>query len=621
MGRLTFIMFLVFSLPVGMHHLLADPEHGTGFKFLQSFLTFLVALPTLLTVFSITATLEDRRASCAAAAGSSAGSQRCRWHEPMVLAVAGLSLVMLGLGGFGGLINMSYAMNMMIHNTSWVTAHFHLIFGGAVVIMYFAIAYEMWPRITGNPLHSKRLACWQLWLWFAGMLITTIPWHIAGLMGQPWRIAIFDYSIPMVAKTGWLVIMSAIGGFILLLAAILLIVILLRSHFGERSLISPLSLRAGSEPTAACPGGTERLRDVERDRAGADDCSLWLPHRPVLLPQVPFCPGDRGNKPRPRDDRRTMMARDHGPFKLHDAWSWDRVVDDGWAADSGRIPGVFSILDRAQQNGPALGPWVAICRALGISFDSGPASEAQPPLRSPTRIAWTSATLTQVASGQPEKGAFVALNCTACHGEHGVSQSGLYPTLAGMDPAVIYKQLDDFRSGRRSWGAMNAIAQALLPQDTADVAAYFATLLCNGLPPVQGEALPASGHTLRQGDPAIRLVFAGDPARGIPPCAACHGPGDLKLGAPQLKTQQPAYIERQLAAFAQGFRQNDMNEQMRTIAVQLTPDEMHLIAEFYGEYRAYSRRERGRALALRRSRRELTQMRRLLLPVALALQR
>jgi hypothetical protein len=74
-------------------------------------------------------------------------------------------------GGFGGLINMSYAMNSMIHNTSWVTAHFHLIFGGAVVIMYFAVAYEMWPRITGKPLCSKRLhagscgyglpACWS----------------------------------------------------------------------------------------------------------------------------------------------------------------------------------------------------------------------------------------------------------------------------------------------------------------------------------------------------------------------------------------------------------------------------------------------------------------------------
>ena len=112
------------------------------------------------------------------------------------------------------------------------------------------------------------------------------------------------------------------------------------------------------------------------------------------------------------------------------------------------------------------------------------------------------------------------------------------------------------------------------------MAAYFATLR-NGLPPVQG-GLFQSGHTLRENDPAIRLAFAGDPARGIPPCAACHGPGGHKLGAPQLRAQQPVYIERQLAAFAQGFRQNDMNEQMRTIAAELTPQEMHLIAAFYG---------------------------------------
>jgi cytochrome c553 len=117
-------------------------------------------------------------------------------------------------------------------------------------------------------------------------------------------------------------------------------------------------------------------------------------------------------------------------------------------------------------------------------------------------------------------------------------------------------------------------------QDAADVGTYFASR-SNGLPPFVGERFQA-GHTLREDNPAIRLAFAGDPARGIPACAACHGPGAQKLGAPQLKTRQPAYIERQLAAFAQGFRQNDINEQMRTIAAQLTPDEMHVIAEFYG---------------------------------------
>jgi len=58
MGRLTFILFLLYSLPVGLHHLFMDPEHSTGFKFVQTTLTALVTVPTLLTVFTITASFE-----------------------------------------------------------------------------------------------------------------------------------------------------------------------------------------------------------------------------------------------------------------------------------------------------------------------------------------------------------------------------------------------------------------------------------------------------------------------------------------------------------------------------------------------------------------------------------
>jgi cytochrome c oxidase subunit 1 len=174
------------------------------------------------------------------------------WNEPMLLAAA-LALVMLGLGGFGGLINMSYAMNSMVHNTSWVTAHFHLILGGAVLIMYFAIAYEMWPRITGKPLRSKALARWQLWLWFSGMLITTIPWHIAGILGQPRRVAVFDYSLPFVARTAALVDVSVAGALILLISAILLLLILLGSHFGARAAGVPLRYALAVSPPARVP--------------------------------------------------------------------------------------------------------------------------------------------------------------------------------------------------------------------------------------------------------------------------------------------------------------------------------------------------------------------------------
>jgi cytochrome c553 len=274
------------------------------------------------------------------------------------------------------------------------------------------------------------------------------------------------------------------------------------------------------------------------------------------------------------------MARDQGSFKLGNPWP-----GIGWGMAVGMIVIAivigFGVLSRYQQNGPTLGLWSAICRGLGITADIGPSAEPRPELRTPTQIAWTRATLDQIGTGNAEHGAFIALNCTACHGQSGRSSSTLIPTLAGMDAAVIYKQLDDYRSGKRLWGVMGALAKALSVQDSADAAAYFASEP-GGLPALAGNRLPEGGRSLRESDPAKRLVFGGDPRRGIAPCAACHGPGGYKLGAPALQGQHAAYIERQLAAFAQGLRQNDINEQMRTIAKQLRPDEMHTLAAFYG---------------------------------------
>ena len=274
------------------------------------------------------------------------------------------------------------------------------------------------------------------------------------------------------------------------------------------------------------------------------------------------------------------MARDQGAFKVDNPWP--RI---GWASLSGLIviSAVlgFVVLSRYQQTDPTLDIWGAICRGLGITADRGTAAEPKPPLRTPTQIAWTSSTLDQIAAGNAQHGAFIALNCAACHGELGVSTSSLIPMLAGMDAAAIYKQLDDYRSGKRLWGVMGAIAKALSAPDSADVAAYFAAQ-SGGLPALTGDRVPESGRSFRETDPAKRLVFAGDPQRGIPPCSACHGPGGFKIGAPALQGQHASYIERQLAAFAQGSRQNDIYEQMRVIAKQLTPDEMQALAAFYG---------------------------------------
>lgn len=240
MGRLTFILFLLYSLPVGLHHLFMDPEHSTGFKFIQTVLTTLVSVPTLLTVFTITASFEIA-GRMRGGKGLLGWIRTIPWDRPMVLAT-GLAFLMLFFGGGGGLINMSYGMNAMVHNTSWVTAHFHLIFGGTVVIMYFAIAYAIWPWLTGRRFVSLRAVRLQLWLWFIGMMVMTLPWHYTGLQGQWRRVAAFDYSDPFVASWGPWVVVSLAGGVVLLVSAVLFLLNLYRLHRP-----SAMAVPAGSE--------------------------------------------------------------------------------------------------------------------------------------------------------------------------------------------------------------------------------------------------------------------------------------------------------------------------------------------------------------------------------------
>ena len=97
------------------------------------------------------------------------------------------------------------------------------------------------------------MARWQLWLWFVGMLVTTIPWHITGLMGQPRRVAIFDYSDPLLAPMAPLVVLSVIGGLILLASAILLVTVLVRSQIGESVLVEPLRYALAVNPPVKVP--------------------------------------------------------------------------------------------------------------------------------------------------------------------------------------------------------------------------------------------------------------------------------------------------------------------------------------------------------------------------------
>ena len=251
MGRIAFILFLIVAMPIGIHHTFEDPQVGAGFKFIHSTFTALVTLPTLLTVFTICASAEIA-GRLRGGRGPLGWIAALPWRNPIMLAVA-LSFVMLGFGGAGGIINMSYQLNTSIHNTQWITGHFHLIFGGAIVIMYFAIAYDLWPHLTGRALASEGLMRLQLWLWFIGMMVTTFPWHYVGLLGMPRRMAYYDYSNPTLAPDALSVILSAFGGLILLVAGLLFVFILVRGHRGPATAVGEYRFSTALHPPIALP--------------------------------------------------------------------------------------------------------------------------------------------------------------------------------------------------------------------------------------------------------------------------------------------------------------------------------------------------------------------------------
>jgi cytochrome c oxidase subunit 1 len=260
MGRVAFVLFLVFSMPIGIHHLFADPQVGAGFKFVHAAMTAVVSVPTLLTVFTIVASVEIA-GRLRGGTGLLGWVKALPWDNPMMLAVT-FSFVMLGFGGAGGIINMSYQLNESVHNTQWVTGHFHLIFGGAIVIMYFMVAYDLWPQLTRCAPLPQGLIKTQLWLWFVGMLVLSMPWHLVGLLGMPRRMAYYDYSNPALQPQAWTVTASTLGGLLLVISAFLFVYVL---------------ARAGSSAATPAPYTFSRMAYAnERTPAALNTFGLWV---------------------------------------------------------------------------------------------------------------------------------------------------------------------------------------------------------------------------------------------------------------------------------------------------------------------------------------------------------
>lgn len=227
----------------------------------------------------------------------------------------------------------------------------------------------------------------------------------------------------------------------------------------------------------------------------------------------------------------------------------------------------FVVLPLMQPNLRLGGLWDAICTAAGVVQKPSNSSPVKPDFKIST-VVMTSNMLSRADPQSIGRGATLAQQCAICHGPAGISRADS-PNLAGQYASVVYKELRDFKNGARSNSVMTPFAINLSEQDMIDLAAYYAYL----------PRLP--GYHPKQDVPAPRIVINGAPMRNIAPCGACHGGLDNKPGSPWLEGQPEAYIKAQLHSFAKAGRRNDISQQMRNIARQMTPGEIDEASRYY----------------------------------------
>jgi cytochrome c oxidase subunit I len=208
MARISFLLFLTLSIPVGIHHQYADPGIHQGWKLLHAFLTFAVFFPSLLTFFNVVASLESG-ARARGGRGLLLWFTKLPWGDPS-LAAQVLAMVLFAFGGISGLVNASYNVNLVVHNTAWVPGHFHLTVGTAVTLTFMGITYWLVPYLSGRALWNRHLALIQVWLWFIGMAIFSHALHRLGLMGMPRRTMIGSASY-LALQPDWQTILPFVG--------------------------------------------------------------------------------------------------------------------------------------------------------------------------------------------------------------------------------------------------------------------------------------------------------------------------------------------------------------------------------------------------------------------------
>jgi cytochrome c oxidase subunit 1 len=197
---------LAFGLWV--HHMFATGLPRMGYAFYTA-ASMTVAIPSGIQIFCWIATM---------------WSGRPRFTVPLLYVIG--FIVTFVIGGLSGVMVASVPLDLQMHDTYFVVAHFHYVLIGGAVFPLLGVVTYWFPKITGRMM-SERLGRWGFGILFVAFNLTFMPMHWTGLMGMPRRV----YTYP--AGMGWdvLNLVSTIGAFGIAVAVLLFLANVFTSYW------------------------------------------------------------------------------------------------------------------------------------------------------------------------------------------------------------------------------------------------------------------------------------------------------------------------------------------------------------------------------------------------------
>jgi cytochrome c oxidase subunit 1 len=191
----------ILAFGLWVHHMFATGLPRVGYSFYTA-ASMTVSIPTALQIFCWLATMWDGRP---------------RFQVPMLYVVG--FIVTFVIGGLTGVIVAAVPLDLEVHDTYFVVAHFHYVLIGGAVFPLLGILTYWYPKITGRMM-SETLGKISFWMVFLGFQLAFFPMHFAGLLGMPRRVYTYPAGLGLELPN----MLSSIGAFVVAAAIVIYVV-------------------------------------------------------------------------------------------------------------------------------------------------------------------------------------------------------------------------------------------------------------------------------------------------------------------------------------------------------------------------------------------------------------